>query len=185
MKNKRHVVLGMLAIAAVAFLVFGSHVQGQSNSSPRMQLGGGFIGSGNGVIFDALQVPLDPGGRKAALHLKVHTLSPALAGLVASFGADALTESTGEVEMTGQDTFKVCWIAYLVKQGNPPAVQGIMVLTGDAQFTGPDSYVIYSNFDIYPAAADADKDGFPDPGTDPAYSTPAPNTNYVKRVLIP
>ena len=182
MKNRRHVVLGILAIAAVAFLVFGAHVQGQSKASPRMQLGGGFIGAGNGSIFDAVQVPLDPAGRTAALHLKFHTWNPNLAGLLTKFGADALTEATGEVEMTGQDTFKVCWIAYLVKQGNPPLVQGIMVLTGDAQFTGPDSYDIDAIFNVYPASADSDLDGFPDPGAIPIqiYSSAS-----AKRVPIP
>ncbi len=185
MKNRKYAVLGIFAVAAAAFLIFGSNVQSQSNGSRQMQLGGGFIGSGNGAIFDALQIPLDPAGRTAALHLKLHTWSPAYAGLLAKFGADTVTESTGQVEMTGRDTFKVCWIAYLIKQANPPVIQGIMVLTGNARFTGPDSYVIVSNFDIYSAAADANKDGFPDPGILPSFSTATPNTNYATRVPIP
>ena len=138
-----------------------------------------------GLFSTPCRLPLDPAGRTAALHLKVHTWSPLFAGLLSSFGADTLTEAIGEVEMTGKNTFKVCWVAYLIKQGNPPAIQGIMVLTGDAQFTGPASYVIVSNFDVYPATADADKDGFPDPGTSPLYSTLTPNTNYATRVPIP
>jgi hypothetical protein len=185
MKNKKYAVLGIFAVVAAAFLIFGSPVQSQPKGGPQMQLGGGFIGSGNGLIFDALQVPLDPAGRTAALHLKVHTWSAPLAGLLNSFGADALTESIGEVEMTGRDTFKLSWIAYLIKQGNPPVITGIMVLTGEAQFTGPESYVIVSNFDVYPTTADADKDGFPDPGTYPLFSTATPNTNYARRVPIP
>lgn len=185
MKNKKYAVLGIFAVLTAALFFFGSNLQSESNASPQMQLGGGFIGSGNGIIFDALQVPLDPAGRTAALHLKVHSWSPLFAGLLSNFGADSLTEAIGEVKMTGQNTFKVSWVAYLIKQDNPPVIQGIMVLTGDAQFTGPDSYEIVNNFDIYAAAADADKDGFPDPGTSPSYSTSTPNTNYARRVPIP
>jgi hypothetical protein len=184
MKNKKYEMLGIFAVVAAAFLIFGSNLQSQSKASPQLQLGGGFIGSGNGIIFDALQVPLDPAGRRAALHLKVHTWSPPLAGLLAMFGADTLTDAIGEVEMTGKDTFKVCWVAYLINRENPPVIGGIMVLTGTAQFTGPDSYVITSSFDVYSAAADADKDGFPDPGTLPSYSS-SPSANSATRVPIP
>lgn len=183
MKNKKYAVLGIFAVVAAAFLIFGSPVQSQSKASPQMQLGGGFIGSGNGIIFDALQVPLDPAGRTAALHLKVHTWTGALAGLLASFNADTLTEATGQVEMTGQDTFKVRWIAYLIKQGNPPVIGGIMVFMGNAQFIGPDNYVMDGYFEIYPATADADKDGFPDPDTDPLIQVPS--NVIAKRVLVP
>lgn len=184
MKTKKYAVLTIFAVVMAAFLAFGLSVQGQSKDGPQMQLGGGFIGSGGGVVFDAVQVPLDPAGRTAALHLKFHAWSPALAGLLAGFGADSLTEAAGQIEMTGQDTFKVSWVAYAIQQGNPQVIRGIMVLTGTAQFTGPDSYIITSAFDVYSAAADADNDGFPDLGAIPAFSS-APSTNSARRVPIP
>jgi hypothetical protein len=183
MKNKKYVVLGIFAVLAAALLIFSSNLQSQSKASPQMQLGGGFIGSSNGIIFDALQVPLDPAGRTAALHLKFHNWLAETAGLLSAFGADTLTESTGQVKMTGRNTFNVSWIAYGIKQGNPPLIRLIIVYTGAAQFTGPDSYDITGTFDIYPAAADDNGDGFPDSGIGPFMSIPG--FASAKRVPIP
>jgi len=156
-----------------------------------MQLGGGFIGSGGGIIFDALQIPLDPAGRTAALHHKILAWNADTANLIAKFGADTLTEGTGQVEMTGRDTFKLSWVAYAVKQGNPPLIRLIIVLNGAAQFTGPDSYDITSSLYVYTAFenlpyftdADADDDGFPDPGTTPIWTVSS--FNSATRVPIP
>jgi hypothetical protein len=191
MKNKKCAVLVMLAFLAVALLIFGSNLQGQSKASPQLQLGGSFIGSSPSnpptdppiynAIFEALQVPLDPAGRTAALHLKFHTWPAAFAKLFSGLGANTLTDSTGEVEMTGRDTFKLNWVAYGIEQGNPPVIRFVLVYTGEAQFTGPDSYNIAGDFYVYLASADIDKDGFPD-------ETPLmiiPGSASAKRVPIP
>ncbi len=185
MKNKKYAVLGIFAVLAAVLLIFGANLQSQSKATPQMQLGGGFIGSdGVGTIFDALQVPLDPNGRRAALHLKFHTWNDAIAGLLAGSGSDTLTEATGQIEMTGRDTFEVGWIAYATNQGTPRL---IIVYNGAAQFTGPDSYVIEGTFKIYlnfgPTKADADGDGFPDEGKTPIQTTTT--TVTAKRVPIP
>jgi hypothetical protein len=56
------------------------------------QLGGGWIGNnGAGTIWNALQIPLDPAGRTAAIRVKTTAYSAGFAGLLTAFGADAVS----------------------------------------------------------------------------------------------
>ena len=56
------------------------------------RLGGGWVGSGAGSEFSVLYIPLDPAGQKAALRVNTITYGADTAGLVAAFGADAITD---------------------------------------------------------------------------------------------
>ena len=51
------------------------------------QLGGSWIGSGGAGIWSALQIPLDPAGKTAALRVHSATYSQQFAGLFAALGA--------------------------------------------------------------------------------------------------
>ncbi len=148
------------------------------------QLGGGWIFSAPDTIYTALQIPLDPAGRTAAIRVHAMTYDLGTAGLVTAFGADTLSESTGEAEMTGRNTAKWTLVAYGQAQGNPPQIRAICVSAGTLQFTGPNSLGILYTLKVYAATADADGDGFPDPDTLPAVTIPG-LTATAKRVPVP
>ena len=160
-------------------------------AQPQHRLGGGFIGSGGGMIWTAFQIPLDPAGQTAAVRVNAITYGADLAGLSTMFGADSMTEFTGAAQMISRDTAKGTFTGYGVKQGNPPQVCLIEVYTWTLKFTGPDSIVVNFTCDVYPGPAnvlglpnaDADGDGFPDPGVKPVSSFPG--TGTAKRTLLP
>ena len=56
-------------------------------------------------------------------------------------------------------------------------------MNGTLKFTGPDNMVVNYTIDVYPAAADADLDGYPDPGAVPVVTIPG--VNPAKRVPVP
>jgi hypothetical protein len=156
------------------------------------QLGGAWIASGGGTISSVFDMPMDAAGRTAAIRINPFIYSTDMAGLFAAFGADTATESTGQGMMINQDTAKWATVGYYTKQGNPPLNCMIYVMTGTLKFTGPDCRVVNYTADIYagPAnslglpSADADGDGFPDPGTTPVLSLPNMDAT-AKRVPVP
>jgi len=157
--------LPTLLIALVATSIAWSN-QGRRH----YQLGGGFIGSGGAGIWNALQIPLDPAGRTAALRVKTATLSPEFAGLYAALGATGVgSDSVGEMEMISQDTARFGTVAYAREQvpGNPLQINSILVMTGTVKFTGPDTIEVTYTINVYPTAADVNGDGYPDPGAQP------------------
>jgi hypothetical protein len=179
--TRRHLLAAVLPAAGGVSLAWA----GQHHS----RLGGAFIGSGGGFHWNAYQIPLDPAGRTAAVRVLAFTYGADFAKILTAFGADTATESTGQTEMISQDTAKMNFVGYGLKQGNPPLVCMITVMTGTVQFTGPDSILVKFTMDIYPGPAnalglpnaDADGDGFPDPDTTPVYSIPG--ISPAKRVL--
>lgn len=185
MRNKKYAVLAVIAAVAGAFLAFNSQVQSRERPGlPQMKLGGAFIGTSSGGehIWNAFQMPLDPAGRTAALRVTGFTYPAAIAGLLTMFGADSLGEATGQAEMISQDTANWRFVAYGAEQGNPPLIKLIFVYWGTIQFMDPDNAVVNYNAHVYPAAADANKDGLPDEGAEPL-PIPISGTGTVKRVL--
>ncbi len=174
--------LGSLLIAVGA-------VAGWSDQQ-QFRLGGAWVGSGGGGSWNAVQTPLDPSGRTAAGRVNIITYSAEFAGFLATFGADSVSDFTGQVEMISGDTGKFTVVAYGTKHGNPPLICLLLVFKGTIQFTGPDSFVENWIMEVYPGPAntaglpnaDADGDGFPDPGVTPLYSIPAPST--AKRITL-
>ncbi len=158
---------------------------------PQYKLGGGFIGSGGGMIWTSFNTPLDPDGRTAALRVNALTYPAEMAGLFAQFGADSATEYTGQLRMINRDTAKWAFIGYNTKQGTPPQICAISMMSGEIKFTDPDNFVMTMTNNVYPGPAnilglpnaDADGDGFPDPGVVPVYSFPGGGT--AKRVPLP
>jgi len=158
---------------------------------PQYKLGGGFMGSGGGTVWSGFNAPLDPAGRTAAVRINPITFGADMAGLLAMFGADATTEFTGQSHMISRDTAKWTFVGYGTKQGNPPQICMIQVYSGVEKYTGPDSFDVTYTCDVYPGVAnilglpnaDADGDGFPDPGTTPVISFPGGGIG--KRVPLP
>jgi hypothetical protein len=160
------------------------------------QLGGGFIGSGAGLVFNCVQTPLDPDGRTAALVVKTVDDDGSLAGLLTACGADTASDAVGEDEMISRDMAKWSMVAYAQASGPPLQTKAIFVYTGTLKFTDPDNWVINYTLNVYPVNvpvtspfyglpnADANHDGFPDAGATPALTIPG-LTGAGKRVPIP
>ncbi len=86
------------------------------------KVGGGYIGSGSGLIWNCLQIPLDPAARTAAVRVNVVSYGDDVAGLLKVFGADTITENTGQAALTSRDSGPWRFVSYAVKQGNPPGI---------------------------------------------------------------
>lgn len=140
-------------------------------SNRQYQLGGGWIGSsGAGGIWNALQIPLDPAGKTAAIRVNTTTYNSGFAGLFAALGANAgASDAVGEAEMISHDTARYGTVFYGREQvpGNPLKINTIFVMTGTLKFTGPDTMMVGYTINVYPVSADADFDGYPDPGAQP------------------
>jgi hypothetical protein len=160
------------------------------------QLGGGFIGSGGAGIWNALQIPLDPAGRTAALRVSSGTLSPQFAGLFAALGATGGgSDNVGEVEMISHDTARFGTLGYgrMEVPGNPLQINTIFVMTGTVKFTGPDTIEVTYTINVYPVNvpglpnADVNGDGYPDPGAQPILIPgvlPIQGVDTAKRVTL-
>jgi len=173
---------------AVLLLAAGATVAGMKDR--QYQLGGAFIGNGGAGIWNALQIPLDPAGRTAALRVSSGTLSPQFAGLFAALDATGGgSDNVGEMEMISRDTARFGTVAYAREQvpGNPLQINSIFVMTGTVKFTGPDTIVVTYTINVYPAGADVNGDGYPDPGAQPIVIPgilPIQGVDTAKRVTV-
>ena len=179
---------------AVLLIAAGATVAGMKDR--HYQLGGGFIGSGGAGIWNALQIPLDPAGRTAALRVSTGTLSPQFAGLFAALGATGGgSDNVGEMEMISHDTARFETVGYGRAQvpGNPLQINTIFVMTGTVRFTGPDNIDVTYTINVYPVNvpnfpnADVNGDGYPDPGAQPiviAGALPVQGVDTAKRVTL-
>jgi hypothetical protein len=75
-------------------------------------------------------------------------------------------------------------VGYAQKQGNPPAIQGIIVVQGTWKYTSSDTALLNYTLYVYPAAADVDLDGYPDEGSTPVLTIPGA-VDTAKRVPLP
>ena len=160
------------------------------------QLGGAFIGSGGAGIWNALQIPLDPAGRTAALQVSTGAYSPGFAALLAALGATGGgSDFVGEVEMISHDTARFGTLGYARMEvpGNPLQVNSIFVMTGTVKFTGPDDIEVAYTINVYPVNvpgfpnADVNGDGYPDPGAQPIVipgALPIQGVDTAKRVTL-
>jgi hypothetical protein len=148
------------------------------------QLGGAFIGNnGAGNVWTALQTPLDPAGRTAALRVQQRVWNADVAGFMGFLDADTSSDAVGQMAMISRDTARFGSLYYYLKQGNPPTPRAIAVMNGTVKFTGPDNIQVTYTIDVYAAEADADLDGYPDVGIAPIATIPG--LEPAKRVPIP
>ncbi|MBI3851066.1 MAG: hypothetical protein HY298_12435 [Verrucomicrobia bacterium] len=136
------------------------------------QLGGSWIGKGAGSVWTAVHAPLDPEAQTMAGHVNFQSYGPDTAGLIAAFGGDRMSEFVGETKMINRDTAKWTLVGYVQAGQNPPQIVAIIIGHGTWKYTDRDHAVLNYTIDTYPAAADADGDGMPDPGAIPVVTTP-------------
>jgi hypothetical protein len=168
-----------LALVVAAFCVTGF--------GPKYyRLGGAWVGGSPTYTWSLLFAPSDPLGQTAAARPVLKYFNDQFAGLLASFGADNLSDATGEIKMVSPDTGRWTLISYM--QVTPPQPgdllqsKAIIVSHGTWKFTSNDTAVLNYTLDIYLPSADADGDGFPDAGAQPVLILPT--VDNAKRVPI-
>ena len=169
----------LAVILAVAGLSVAWNGQGQ------YRLGGGFIGNpalSGGMHWSAFQTPLDSDAKTAALRVNVYTWADSVAGLLASYGADTVSDGIGQLSMISHDTAKGNQVFYALKQGNPPEVKQIWVWDGTITFTSRDAYNVGGSMLIYTPDADTNGDGLPEDVTKLIVEVPA---NYAVTRVVP
>jgi len=150
------------------------------------RLGGGWVGGNPTYTWSVLFAPSDPSGQTAAARPILRYFGSEFAGLLASFGADNLSDATGEIKMVSPDTGRWTLISYMQVTAKQPGDtlqnKGIIVSHGTWKFTSDNTAVLNYTLDVYPPSADADGDGFPDAGATPVLSIPTVDNG--KRVPI-
>ena len=149
---------GMLvaAIAAVAATVAWS-----SDSQVLAKLEGAWIASSdNGIRSLVTFAPSDPSGRIATFRNQM-VVPPEL---LAALGVEAYTDEIGEHVVTGPTTGKYTGIWYGLAGGR---IATIFLDNSSVTFVSPTQLTIEHTVAAYLATADADNDGYPDPGSTP------------------
>jgi len=181
MFNKKHLFVLAVGAAAVGLLTIAASGPEQG----QYKLGGAWIGKGAGAVWNCLMAPKDPAGNTVGLYVKYQAYGADLAGLAAAFGADRSSEAVGEAVMINRDTDKFTLVSYgqAVGANGELEIKSISVVFGTLQFTDANHAVLHYAIKVYPAAADADGDGMPDPGATPAVTIPD-LTDTAQRVPI-
>ena len=150
------------------------------------QIGGGWVGGGSAYTWSVMFAPSDPAGQTAAARTILRNFNNQFSGLLASFGAETVSDATGEVKMVSPDTARWTLVSnfqVLPKQpGDVLQNKAIVVAHGTWQFTSDNTALLNYVLDVYLPSADADGDGFPDAGAQPVVSVPLVDTG--KRVPI-
>jgi hypothetical protein len=151
------------------------------------RLGGAWVGGHPGFTWSAIQAPMDPLGQTCCDRPILKYYDAQFAGLLASFGADSLSDAVGEARMISPDTAKWTLIAYAVATPHQPGDllqnKAIVMFSGTWQFTSHDTAVLNYTVNVYLPSADADGDGFPDANAQPVLTIPGFVDN-AKRVPI-
>ena len=179
--TRKKLTLGLAGMTLVAGTLFVTGF-GQNN----YRLGGAFVGGNSMYTWSVLFAPSDAAGQTAAARPILRQFNNQFAGLLAAFGADNLSDATGEVKMVSPDTADWTLISNMQvtpKQlGDVLQTKAIIVSHGKWKFTSQDTAVLDYVLDIYLPSADADGDGYPDAGVPPFLSVPTQDS--AKRVPI-
>jgi hypothetical protein len=150
------------------------------------QISGGWIGGGSAYTWSVMFAPSDPAGQTAGARTILKYFNNQFAGLLAAFGAENVSDATGEIKMVGPDTARWTLVSYMQvapkQPGDALENKAIIVAHGTWQFTSDKTAVLNYVLDVYLPSADADGDGFPDAGAQPTLSVPLVDTG--KRVPI-
>jgi len=183
--HRRGVLCGLgVALAGMALAAGMLCVTGFGPKSYR--LGGAWVGGNPTYTWSCLFAPSDPLGQTAAARPILKYFNNDFAGLLASFGADNLSDATGEAKMITSDTAQWTLISYMQATPQQPGDllknMGIIVSHGTWKFTSNDTAVLNYTLDVYLPLADTDGDGFPDADAEPILSIPT--VDNAKRVPI-
>ena len=159
----------LLIIAAVAATIAWS-----GPSEARIKLEGAWIATtDNGARSLVTYSPTDPSGQRAIFRNQM--VWPA--SVLASLGLDAVTDEVAEEFVTENGTSQYHGIWYGLAGGNI-----VLIFIDDSVITreSPTYCTIQHTIATYLASADADNDGYPDPGTTPVATSSV--TSIGKRV---
>lgn len=163
----------ILAVAFAAVLVL-TQGAASNDGQPQYKLGGAWLGNGGGNIWNCIQIPTDPSGLSAALHVKFPAYGAGFAGLAAAFGADTWSDYVGEGVMVNRDTEKWTLVGYAQKVNANKELEicAILVGSGTFQYKDRNHAMLYYTIKVYAASKDADHDGMPDTGAQPDVVVP-------------
>ncbi len=152
---------GALAIAAVV----AATLAWSSAPAPRVQLGGAWVAQleTSGMRVAVTYGAVDPSGLKGVYRGQL-ILPPAL---LAQMGVDTVTDLISDEVVTGPTTSESTGIAYCLTGG---VVTMIMVDHSYFEHVSASEKHNTHKPSFYAASADADNDGFPDPGAEPMFS---------------
>src|SRR5689334_15182367 len=140
------------------------------------RIGGAWVGGNPAYTWSCLFAPSDPLGQTGAARPILSYFSSQFAGLLVQFGADNISDATGEIKMISPDTAQWTLIGYMQATPHQPGdllqSKGILRSHGTWKFTSDNTAVLNYTLDVYPPSADADGDGFPDAGATPVLSIP-------------
>lgn len=160
----------LAAVGLVASLCVAS--MGQRN----YRLGGVWVGSGGGETWTAVVTPLDPEGKTAVFTVHPVAWSEESASFTAYLGGDTVSDAVGWQKMISRDTAKWSMVAHVLA-GAPPRIVAFEMFDGTLIFRGPDNNEMQYTMTIFPASADKNKDGLPDPDAVPLIAMPGAGTN--------
>ena len=177
--TRRSLLAAVLPAAGASLALAGGKDDHPDDPRRCFRLGGSFIGrDATGDLLNLVQIPLDPEGKTAATHVMLPEYPLYVAGLLASYGADSLTNYVGEAKMTSFDTAKQTALGYAVASGNPPVIKVIHHVSGTMRFLDADT-IMYSYIStMYLASAD----GFP--SGNPVLGPLPPVQTLFKRVAV-
>lgn len=185
-QNQRSLALKRITLALIGLTLVAGTVLVTGFGQNNYRLGGAFVGGNSMYTWSVLFAPSDAAGQTAAARPILRNFNSQFAGLLAVFGADNLSDATGEVKMVSPDTADWTLISNMQvtpKQlGDVLQTKAIIVSHGKWKFTSQNTAVLDYVLDIYLPAADADGDGFPDAGAEPFMSVPTQDS--AKRVPI-
>ncbi len=183
---KRRTTLKILSVSLLAIALVAGTFCVTGFGTKYYRLGGGWVGGGSAYTWSVMFAPSDPLGQTAAARTILKYFNNQFSGLLASFGAENVSDATGEVKMISADTARWTLVSYMQVAPKQPgdALQNkaIIVAHGTWKFTSDNTVVLNYVLDVYLPSADADGDGFPDAGTQPVLSVPLVDTG--KRVPI-
>ena len=164
--TRRSLLAAALPLAGTSLALAG----GKSEDKGVNRLGGAWIASDEtGFAFTHVQIPLDPAGKTAAVHIYPLTWSQAIADMIAGVGADGWSDFVGHLNMIDRDTANATLLGYFKHSGNPPVIKVICVVSGIFQFTDPDTILSDYTSSFYPPSSDFLPHGDPlPPGAVPA-----------------
>lgn len=164
--------LGVLGAALVA----GTLCVTGFGSAVGFRLGGAWVGGHPGFTWSAIQAPMDPFGQTCCDRPIVKYYDAQFAGLLASFGADSLSDAVGQARMISPDTAQWTLISYAQATPQQPGDllqnKAIVTFAGTWKFTSQDTVVLNYTVKVYLPSADADGDGFPDANAQPVLTIP-------------
>jgi hypothetical protein len=174
---KRRKTLKILSVSLLGIALVAGTLCVTGFGQKYYRLGGAWVGGHPGFTWSALQTPMDPLGLTGAARPMLKYYDAQFAGLLASFGADSLSDVVGEARTISADTARWTLIAYAQATPHQPGDllqnMAIIMFSGTWKFTSDNTAVLNYTDNGYLPSADSDGDGFPDANAQPVLTVPS------------